>query len=189
MSLQILTQDGNRSTNQPQSAQLFYFYYHDDHHQQLQQPPFCPSCPVKTGPPCTPPARFWHKYCLKFAKSPNPQRLKWLNLCKVSPSGDIFNYKTPHFLFRWKEEDKSDWQRVEPCLEWGNPHSWTDACSNMQISLGLLKGFVLMTSIPSDICCSLFSQVLEFDLKGTPLDSASCIDVVVKDYETIGKDK
>lgn len=37
--------------------------------------------------------------------------------------------------------------------------------------------------------CSLLSQVLEFDLKGTPLDSASGLDVVVKDYETIGKDK
>lgn len=42
---------------------------------------------------------------------------------------------------------------------------------------------------PSDIWGSVLSQVLEFDLKGTPLDSASCIDVVVKDYETIGKDK
>uniref|UniRef100_H3C6P9 Myoferlin n=1 Tax=Tetraodon nigroviridis TaxID=99883 RepID=H3C6P9_TETNG len=35
----------------------------------------------------------------------------------------------------------------------------------------------------------VWNEVLEFDLKGTPLDSASCIDVVVKDYETIGKDK
>lgn len=32
-------------------------------------------------------------------------------------------------------------------------------------------------------------QVLEFDLKGTGLDSSSYIDVIVKDYETIGKDK
>lgn len=32
-------------------------------------------------------------------------------------------------------------------------------------------------------------QILEFDLKGSPLDSSSFIDVVVKDYETIGKDK
>lgn len=32
-------------------------------------------------------------------------------------------------------------------------------------------------------------QVLEFDLKGVPLDSSSYVDVVVKDYETIGKDK
>lgn len=32
-------------------------------------------------------------------------------------------------------------------------------------------------------------QIIEFDLKGTPLDSSSFIDVVVKDYETIGKDK
>lgn len=34
-----------------------------------------------------------------------------------------------------------------------------------------------------------YLQVLEFDLKGTPLDSGSFIDVVVKDYETIGRDK
>lgn len=35
----------------------------------------------------------------------------------------------------------------------------------------------------------LVLQVLEFDLKGARLDSASHIDVVVKDYETIGKNK
>uniref|UniRef100_A0A8C4NYT4 C2 domain-containing protein n=1 Tax=Dicentrarchus labrax TaxID=13489 RepID=A0A8C4NYT4_DICLA len=35
----------------------------------------------------------------------------------------------------------------------------------------------------------VWNEVLEFDLKGTPLDSSSYIDVVVKDYETIGKDK
>uniref|UniRef100_A0AAQ5XG21 C2 domain-containing protein n=1 Tax=Amphiprion ocellaris TaxID=80972 RepID=A0AAQ5XG21_AMPOC len=34
-----------------------------------------------------------------------------------------------------------------------------------------------------------FHVVLEFDLKGIPLDSSSYIDVIVKDYETIGKDK
>lgn len=32
-------------------------------------------------------------------------------------------------------------------------------------------------------------QIIEFDLKGTPLDSSSFIDVIVKDYETVGKDK
>lgn len=32
-------------------------------------------------------------------------------------------------------------------------------------------------------------QVLEFDLKGSSLDASSFITVVVKDYETIGKDK
>ena len=31
--------------------------------------------------------------------------------------------------------------------------------------------------------------MLEFDLKGIPLDSSSYIHVVVKDYETLGKDK
>ncbi|XP_034538293.1 myoferlin [Notolabrus celidotus] len=35
----------------------------------------------------------------------------------------------------------------------------------------------------------VWNEVLEFDLKGTPLDASSFISVVVKDYETIGKDK
>ncbi|XP_060781969.1 myoferlin [Neoarius graeffei] len=35
----------------------------------------------------------------------------------------------------------------------------------------------------------VWNEILEFDLKGSPLDSSSFIDVVVKDYETIGKDK
>uniref|UniRef100_A0A674AYD1 Myoferlin n=1 Tax=Salmo trutta TaxID=8032 RepID=A0A674AYD1_SALTR len=35
----------------------------------------------------------------------------------------------------------------------------------------------------------LLFYVLEFDLKGSVLDSSSYIDVIVKDYETIGKDK
>ncbi|XP_017273942.1 myoferlin-like isoform X2 [Kryptolebias marmoratus] len=35
----------------------------------------------------------------------------------------------------------------------------------------------------------VWNEVLEFDLKGIPLDSGSYLDVVVKDYETIGKDK
>ncbi|KAM4607196.1 myoferlin isoform 2-T2 [Polymixia lowei] len=35
----------------------------------------------------------------------------------------------------------------------------------------------------------IWNEVLEFDLKGSPLDPTSFIDVVVKDYETIGKDK
>lgn len=34
--------------------------------------------------------------------------------------GDVFNSKTPHFTFRWKEEDKGGGQRREPCLEWGS---------------------------------------------------------------------
>ncbi|XP_068597029.1 myoferlin [Brachionichthys hirsutus] len=35
----------------------------------------------------------------------------------------------------------------------------------------------------------VWNEVLEFDLKGSPLDGSSFINVVVKDYETIGKDK
>ncbi|XP_022540467.2 myoferlin isoform X3 [Astyanax mexicanus] len=35
----------------------------------------------------------------------------------------------------------------------------------------------------------VWNEVLEFDLKGSALDSSSFVEVVVKDYETIGKDK
>ncbi|XP_035258485.1 myoferlin-like isoform X2 [Anguilla anguilla] len=35
----------------------------------------------------------------------------------------------------------------------------------------------------------VWNEVLEFDLKGAPLDSSSFIEVIVKDYETIGKDR
>ncbi|KAG7462453.1 hypothetical protein MATL_G00185020 [Megalops atlanticus] len=35
----------------------------------------------------------------------------------------------------------------------------------------------------------VWNEVLEFDLKGSALDSSSFIDVIVKDYETIGKDR
>ncbi|XP_074519844.1 myoferlin-like isoform X1 [Halichoeres trimaculatus] len=35
----------------------------------------------------------------------------------------------------------------------------------------------------------VWNEVLDFDLKGAPLESNSFIDVVVKDYETIGKNK
>lgn len=35
----------------------------------------------------------------------------------------------------------------------------------------------------------VWNEVLEFDLKGQALDSSSSVDVIVKDYETIGKDK
>uniref|UniRef100_A0A3Q2X570 Myoferlin like n=1 Tax=Haplochromis burtoni TaxID=8153 RepID=A0A3Q2X570_HAPBU len=35
----------------------------------------------------------------------------------------------------------------------------------------------------------VWNEVFEFNLKGTPLDASSFINVVVKDYETIGKDK
>ncbi|XP_035389086.1 myoferlin isoform X2 [Electrophorus electricus] len=35
----------------------------------------------------------------------------------------------------------------------------------------------------------VWKETLEFDLKGTPLDSTSFIDVIVKDFESLGKDK
>uniref|UniRef100_A0A4W5MWI9 Myoferlin n=1 Tax=Hucho hucho TaxID=62062 RepID=A0A4W5MWI9_9TELE len=46
-------------------------------------------------------------------------------------------------------------------------------------------------STPDPVAYIIFKgkEVLEFDLKGSVLDSSSYIDVIVKDYETIGKDK
>uniref|UniRef100_A0A4W5QPW6 Myoferlin n=1 Tax=Hucho hucho TaxID=62062 RepID=A0A4W5QPW6_9TELE len=46
-------------------------------------------------------------------------------------------------------------------------------------------------STPDPVASIIFKgkEVLEFDLKGSALDSSSYIDVIVKDYETIGKDK
>lgn len=43
--------------------------------------------------------------------------------------------------------------------------------------------------VTATLFLALFIQVLEFDLKGSSLDASSFISVVVKDYETIGKDK
>uniref|UniRef100_A0A8C8HQI0 C2 domain-containing protein n=1 Tax=Oncorhynchus tshawytscha TaxID=74940 RepID=A0A8C8HQI0_ONCTS len=46
-------------------------------------------------------------------------------------------------------------------------------------------------STPDPVASIIFKgkEVLQFDLKGSALDSSSYIDVIVKDYETIGKDK
>ncbi|KAG8551669.1 hypothetical protein GDO81_004212 [Engystomops pustulosus] len=35
----------------------------------------------------------------------------------------------------------------------------------------------------------VWKELLEFDLKGIPLDFSSSLDIIVKDFETIGKDK
>ncbi|XP_053477295.1 myoferlin isoform X1 [Ictalurus furcatus] len=57
------------------------------------------------------------------------------------------------------------------------------------ITAVLFKGEKKKTkAIPSELN-PVWNEILEFDLKGSPLDSSSFIDVVVKDYETIGKDK
>ncbi|XP_061078522.1 myoferlin-like isoform X1 [Conger conger] len=53
----------------------------------------------------------------------------------------------------------------------------------------IFKGEKLKTkSIDSELN-PVWNEVLEFDLKGSSLDSSSFIDVIVKDYETIGKDR
>lgn len=36
---------------------------------------------------------------------------------------------------------------------------------------------------------NLRGQILEFDLRGIPLDSSSSLTIVVKDFETIGQNK
>ncbi|KAJ8264359.1 hypothetical protein GJAV_G00148240 [Gymnothorax javanicus] len=53
----------------------------------------------------------------------------------------------------------------------------------------LFKGEKQKTKAIDSELNPVWNEVLEFDLKGTPLDSSSFIDVIVKDYETIGKDR
>ena len=58
----------------------------------------------------------------------------------------------------------------------------SDELSNDQLcSRSIIDGLI--------VSCLCALQVLEFDLKGSVLDSSAYIDIVVKDYETIGKDK
>lgn len=73
-------------------------------------------------------------------------------LCKNCHLADLFHSKSPHFPFRWKEEDKGGWQRVEPCLERGSSNPLTAEQTHVQtcwFRFWLLKGCVLMTSGPS----------------------------------------
>ncbi|XP_066534334.1 myoferlin isoform X2 [Hoplias malabaricus] len=53
----------------------------------------------------------------------------------------------------------------------------------------IFKGEKKKTKAISNELNPVWNEVIEFDLKGSPLDSSSFIEVVVKDYETIGKDK
>ncbi|CAL8391045.1 unnamed protein product [Arctogadus glacialis] len=53
----------------------------------------------------------------------------------------------------------------------------------------LFKGEKKKTKTIDNDLNPVWNEVLEFDLKGIALDPSSHIDVVVKDYETVGKDK
>ncbi|XP_030629096.1 myoferlin [Chanos chanos] len=53
----------------------------------------------------------------------------------------------------------------------------------------VFKGEKKKTKHISNEVNPVWNEVLDFDLKGSPLDSASFIDVIVKDYETLGKNK
>ncbi|KAF7662453.1 hypothetical protein LDENG_00235470 [Lucifuga dentata] len=57
------------------------------------------------------------------------------------------------------------------------------------IAFVLFKGEKKKTKSISNELNPVWNEVLEFDLKGTALESNSCIDVIVKDYESLGKDK
>lgn len=117
-----------------------------------------------------------------------------------------------HFSFRWEEENQIYRQWVEPFLEWGSWQSHFSSsiyhyfdnlkviplCCNILQKLTIINKLCHSTYGRSRSYCLFvikplvyifFSQVLEFDLKGIPLDSGSQLDVIVKDYETIGKDK
>lgn len=87
---------------------------------------------------------------------------------------------------RWKKENQSYPKWVKSCVEWGE-------CNTLTLRHLLLKmrcpNIDYVTVYDTGFFSCLPVQILEFDLKGSPLDSSSFIDVVVKDYETIGKDK
>ncbi|XP_031416619.1 myoferlin isoform X1 [Clupea harengus] len=53
----------------------------------------------------------------------------------------------------------------------------------------IFKGEKKKTKSISNEVNPVWNEVLEFDLKGAALESTAFIDVIVKDYETIGKDK
>ncbi|XP_036430127.1 myoferlin isoform X1 [Colossoma macropomum] len=53
----------------------------------------------------------------------------------------------------------------------------------------IFRGEKKKTKAISNELNPVWNEVVEFDLKGSSLDSSSFIEVVVKDYETIGKDK
>ncbi|KAL0992853.1 hypothetical protein UPYG_G00099800 [Umbra pygmaea] len=53
----------------------------------------------------------------------------------------------------------------------------------------VFKGEKKKTKAINNEVSPVWNERLEFDLKGSPLDASSFIDVIVKDYETIGKDK
>uniref|UniRef100_M3ZLA4 Myoferlin n=1 Tax=Xiphophorus maculatus TaxID=8083 RepID=M3ZLA4_XIPMA len=57
------------------------------------------------------------------------------------------------------------------------------------IATVLFRGEKKKTKAINNDLNPVWNEVLEFDLKGSPLDASSYIDVVVKDYETIGKHK
>ncbi|KAJ3610380.1 hypothetical protein NHX12_022472 [Muraenolepis orangiensis] len=57
------------------------------------------------------------------------------------------------------------------------------------IAAVLYKGEKKKTKTVGNDLNPVWNEVLEFDLKGIALDPSSHIDVVVKDYETVGKDK
>ncbi|KAL6458610.1 hypothetical protein MHYP_G00320820 [Metynnis hypsauchen] len=53
----------------------------------------------------------------------------------------------------------------------------------------VFKGETKKTRSISSEVNPVWKETLEFDLKGSPLDSSSFVDVIVKDFETLGKDK
>ncbi|XP_061795182.1 myoferlin isoform X1 [Nerophis lumbriciformis] len=57
------------------------------------------------------------------------------------------------------------------------------------ITTVLFRGEKKKTKAVDNELNPIWNEVLEFDLKGSALDASSFIDVVVKDYETIGKHK
>lgn len=93
---------------------------------------------------------------------------------------DCFLKKIFIVLTGEKQKTKAIDNELNPV--WNEVSEWLKVSVHFYFSHYLVTWDVYM-------CPFLWSQVLEFDLKGSALEESSFIDVIVKDYETIGKDK
>lgn len=119
--------------------------------------------------------------------------LPWFHSCIMPQWHCSFFQRGCLCDFRWKEENQSCWQWAKSRVEWSE-------CSSQELWAAhseTRNEEQLTRHVEKHLCETNVSffffffslQGLEFDLKGLALDASSFIDVIVKDYETIGHDK